>query len=38
MNFIPHMEVDHYTAVTGASLCSVCSEVIYREQGKDWVS
>lgn len=32
------MEEDHFTALTGASFCSVYAEVIYREQGKDWVS
>lgn len=35
---MPHMVVDYYTAIIGAPLCFVCSEVIYREQGKDWIS
>lgn len=32
------MAMDYYTAITGAPLCSVCSEVTYREQRKGWVS
>lgn len=32
------MAVDYYIAIIGDSLCSIFSEVIYREQGKDWIS
>lgn len=37
-DFTLHMAGDYYIAIIGASLCSIFSEIIYREWGKDWIS
>lgn len=37
-DFTSHMAVDYYTTIIGDPLCSIWSEVVYREQGKDRIS